>query len=394
MPTRTKDGTGHGREKSSISPSTPQNIDAQHGRTPRSSSKSSVSGLPGKDSSTSSEKPVPHYLKPTISSTLEAHKIVKKPASEGPTTKSLTTRRSFEKPPSPSRTPKAPLSTGSKEKQLKMSLSLPKTSSSTKPILGKMVRTAGKAKSTRKEVGIPKKKETKATSTSTTTSTSHEGEEKEVIHDVTVEELKADDEEHAQVEIPMVQDQTPDNAKDADQNILNKACNASPSLDEHEVGTTDEEVDEKIDENTEGEGDHEVKEEEDRSDGEPNHQHFEESLVREDHEVTDKEHGEEGVDKKLKIEIKKVITNPEDGDGKDIDNAGSNEQHDGDMEGSPHNTNATPKHTDIRGKKEVPQAYNDVIEETASKLAGQRKSKVRALAGAFETVISLQNPEG
>ncbi|XP_073131925.1 uncharacterized protein [Henckelia pumila] len=33
---------------------------------------------------------------------------------------------------------------------------------------------------------------------------------------------------------------------------------------------------------------------------------------------------------------------------------------------------------------------NDVIEETASKLREQRKNKVKALAGAFETVISLQ----
>ncbi|KAJ8448776.1 hypothetical protein Cgig2_011397 [Carnegiea gigantea] len=36
------------------------------------------------------------------------------------------------------------------------------------------------------------------------------------------------------------------------------------------------------------------------------------------------------------------------------------------------------------------QAYNDVIEQTASKLMG-KKNKVLALAGAFETVISLQD---
>ena len=43
----------------------------------------------------------------------------------------------------------------------------------------------------------------------------------------------------------------------------------------------------------------------------------------------------------------------------------------------------------IQGKKEVA-AYNDVIEETVSKLLEKRKSKVKALVGAFETVISLQ----
>ena len=41
------------------------------------------------------------------------------------------------------------------------------------------------------------------------------------------------------------------------------------------------------------------------------------------------------------------------------------------------------------GKKET-QAYNDVIEETSKKLMG-KKNKVLALAGAFETVISLQD---
>lgn len=37
---------------------------------------------------------------------------------------------------------------------------------------------------------------------------------------------------------------------------------------------------------------------------------------------------------------------------------------------------------------------NDVIEEARTKLMGKRKSKVLALVGAFETVISLQEPEG
>ncbi|KAK1276953.1 hypothetical protein QJS04_geneDACA004036 [Acorus gramineus] len=46
------------------------------------------------------------------------------------------------------------------------------------------------------------------------------------------------------------------------------------------------------------------------------------------------------------------------------------------------------------GKKEARQAYNEVIEETASRLVGKRKSKVKALVGAFETVISLQEVEG
>lgn len=43
------------------------------------------------------------------------------------------------------------------------------------------------------------------------------------------------------------------------------------------------------------------------------------------------------------------------------------------------------------GKKDAPGAYNDVIEETASKLLEKRKNKVRALVGAFETVIDYES---
>lgn len=43
-----------------------------------------------------------------------------------------------------------------------------------------------------------------------------------------------------------------------------------------------------------------------------------------------------------------------------------------------------------QGKKESPIAYNNVIEETASKLLEKRKNKVKALVGAFETVIDYE----
>ncbi|KAI3452246.1 hypothetical protein Pfo_008911 [Paulownia fortunei] len=48
------------------------------------------------------------------------------------------------------------------------------------------------------------------------------------------------------------------------------------------------------------------------------------------------------------------------------------------------------KHQDLQGKKDAQGLFNNVIEETASKLVESRKSKVKALVGAFETVISLQ----
>ncbi|MCD7455101.1 hypothetical protein HAX54_027005 [Datura stramonium] len=43
-------------------------------------------------------------------------------------------------------------------------------------------------------------------------------------------------------------------------------------------------------------------------------------------------------------------------------------------------------------KKEAPTLFNNVIEETATKLVETRRSKVKALVGAFETIISLQDP--
>ncbi|THU66859.1 hypothetical protein C4D60_Mb05t18640 [Musa balbisiana] len=48
------------------------------------------------------------------------------------------------------------------------------------------------------------------------------------------------------------------------------------------------------------------------------------------------------------------------------------------------------KHQDTQEKKDVRGLFNNVIEETTNKLVETRKSKVKALIGAFEIVISLQ----
>ncbi|PHT56272.1 hypothetical protein CQW23_04758 [Capsicum baccatum] len=49
------------------------------------------------------------------------------------------------------------------------------------------------------------------------------------------------------------------------------------------------------------------------------------------------------------------------------------------------------RHQDVQEKKDVQGLLNNVIEETASKLAEIGKSKVKALVGSFETLISLHN---
>lgn len=48
------------------------------------------------------------------------------------------------------------------------------------------------------------------------------------------------------------------------------------------------------------------------------------------------------------------------------------------------------RHRKVEGKKKMITLFNNVIEETLNKLTKVRKSKVKALVGAFETVISLQ----
>lgn len=49
------------------------------------------------------------------------------------------------------------------------------------------------------------------------------------------------------------------------------------------------------------------------------------------------------------------------------------------------------KHRQVEKRENAQSLFNNVIEETASKLVETRKSKVKALVGAFETVISLQD---
>ncbi|PHT27675.1 hypothetical protein CQW23_32725 [Capsicum baccatum] len=49
------------------------------------------------------------------------------------------------------------------------------------------------------------------------------------------------------------------------------------------------------------------------------------------------------------------------------------------------------RHLDMQEKKDVQGLLNNVIEETTSKLVETGKSKVKALVGAFETLVSLHN---
>ncbi|RRT34045.1 hypothetical protein B296_00057904 [Ensete ventricosum] len=56
-------------------------------------------------------------------------------------------------------------------------------------------------------------------------------------------------------------------------------------------------------------------------------------------------------------------------------------------------TNVVLRHQDVQDKRDTQSLLNHVIKETASKLLEARKSKVKALADAFETVINLQESQ-
>jgi hypothetical protein len=61
-------------------------------------------------------------------------------------------------------------------------------------------------------------------------------------------------------------------------------------------------------------------------------------------------------------------------------------------EEKPDDANSPQKKQVVQGnKKESHAAYNDVIEETKNKLLEERKNKVKALVGAFETVIDYES---
>ncbi|KAJ4950835.1 hypothetical protein NE237_027667 [Protea cynaroides] len=93
---------------------------------------------------------------------------------------------------------------------------------------------------------------------------------------------------------------------------------------------------------------------------------------------------------KLKFKQGKVLDKVEEGD-RGLQRLKFAEREDVEVneEVKPAAENIILKRQDGQGKRES-QAYNDVIEETASKLVGKRQSKVKALVGAFETVISLE----
>lgn len=405
MATKTKEGA-QGRDKRNTSPSS-QNISSSQGRR---ITKSPAAGSPGKDNSTLPEKSTSRYLKTTASSSNESPKVIKKPTSNSVTTKPLTTRKSFDKaPPSPSQSQRTPPSASPSEKPHKpLSHSLKNVSSSrpvsnkpVKPLRNGVTQPLPRTKSLKKQTSNVKKGDTKTSPTAISNNANsthdavensenlHEEQESSTVHEVDLETLKVEEEEQSPHEIEPIEykDLEPDTSE-SDKLEASKD-NTSSLVEEHDIAVTEEEGNKENDE-SENDNHHEEKEQvhnDEHMDGEQP-MHLEENLAGEAHEQVDEEklEGDEddGKINNAGVESEKDIENEENErlEMKEGE-AGSNEDPKQEAE----------KHQHVRGKKDSP-AYNDVIEATASKLVKRQNSKVKALVGAFETVISLQEPEG
>lgn len=423
MATRAKDQHGPGREKRGTSPSYPRHTDTTT-NSRRSPSAPSPSRPPDKKHSpltTTSEKRIPNYLKPTVSSAPNPSTQGKTQTSSNNTAQkpALNRRRSFDKPPSPNlRLQKSHTMIHPKDKTVVRSSSniVPKTSSSvSKPHQDRFLkahRDAGKShalSSVNKKTTAVKKQNVDATTSAATVPTKasslpdltadtaplvecHKEEQESSVTDVEEErELQA---EESKSELPphvpvLEEDQKEDIKADTGGSSQVRAAetvkNQNQEIKTFEPSNVLENQNESLDVHMEGAEDGEEIVEETRKD-EGHESHQEERVDGDDKE------GEESTTENSKD--KSLDKEEEVGEGSQTECKEREKVEDTVTETKTQmeNTAGKQQQQQRQGKKET-QAYNDVIEETASKLREKRKNKVKALVGAFETVISLQEPE-
>lgn len=438
--TKGKDSSRLGKEKRVLSPpnSRTTNITKPRPKTPTTST------AHHKASSTTTEKQVPSYLRPTISSRHDQSlRYVKKsvPEDSAQKTTSLNRRRSFDKaPPAASRLQSSFASPGPRERTVTVrSTSFsPKTTSSLKPVVERTSKNPKAGKLQPSYVRVTKKGTTPAIKKEDNASASASTSEK-APHDVDIMEsfnlniTEQDDEEflvHEVEEIVEVEDPSSEIPKcendDEHSNVIDsdqvgngedekvKLCDI-PEVAEEKANPLIVEIQEFGDKLQEEKAANQHEGEENGS----NEIHLEESEatveVKEDK-------GEECVEDKEFADENKHMGNMVDGgieelslkEEENVEGGGVEEtktevannieissKEDQNVNGGvevitkPEVTNITTaissKHqAGLAGKKESPPAYNDVIEETASKLLEKRKNKVKALVGAFETVIDKE----
>ncbi|KAJ0090627.1 hypothetical protein Patl1_12685 [Pistacia atlantica] len=425
------------------------------------------------------EKPLPNYLKPTISSRNESFKLVKKNNTREQDQKFLR-RRSFDSRqlPSSSSSQKAPISPARRDtigpvlSERKITVRSTSHSSRTNSSASKMVLDSVSTTSSRTTKGPAVKSQplpagsAKKSATSSTNhkkehnvppsvddaSSSHtlENETKEEENEYEVHEIeevvKAETEVDVQSDVPKPEtvedvvddipretevrnkDEDDDKFKSCDISTVSESENvvqpAAPSLIEetaHEEEKSNE-VDDVPQQETSKEEVRELEESTGNSTTLPEENIVEEAKTEvEDQKVVDDnennktedqlESTEEAVGDQEKQqgevdeseEVKAKEEKEKEKEQEQVEEANKDDEVEKtktktNKENAPANLVITSKRQDEgQGKKESPTAYNDVIEETASRLLEKRKNKVRALVGAFETVIdyeSASTPKG
>nr|XP_023887987.1 suppressor protein SRP40-like [Quercus suber] len=448
MATTKREGNNAWKEKKVISPSKSRAPNITKTR-PKPSTTSSTDRKAASSSSSSTtatttaatEKPLPSYLRPTLSSRHESVKNAKKPGLEDTAKKasSLNRRRSSDNKPQ-----SAVVSHGLKEKTttVRSSTIPPKGTHSLKPIAERTPKTSkfGKpqaplhAKGTIKSSTNPAatKKEFHNALASTkgldvTQTSSHESEEEgeTLVHEVEeVVNVDVGTETESNIsEVPKSEDFE-------DGSVVESDHVDSFIEDEHKVNPCDiPEVSEEIKTNATAqieEAEAKAQKEEEAEAKAQTEEEEAEAKAQKEEEAENEHGGEENESKKesnveesVAISEAVVEVKEDKGEVKGEDSEAENKNEgnmvdekevvDGGSEGlnlkevqdvevgaveetKPEVVNtASSKRQVGQGKKES-QAYNDVIEETASKLLEKRKNKVKALVGAFETVIDIETP--
>ncbi|GAB4854545.1 hypothetical protein Ancab_023126 [Ancistrocladus abbreviatus] len=437
MATTVREGT-IGKEKKGISPS--------HPSTKKTTKLVSPSSSDHKTNLSSPEKPVPNYLKPTISSCRDSSSLAKRPSTDSSVQRpALDRRRSFDKPPSPARLQKALRGTTPTSFQEKPTRSTSFTNSRTPPHSSRPIerlsktpakdakigsssplvkpRTTGRSNTpgTKKDGNMKISSSTKTALKSATRPTPESSVDAH-NEDLRLDHVISDDEaEHVDHEVQSLPDISempghiehlgdpdieiePRNAKqekakaeEDKEEEKHNICKGSDPVDkvakeethekqEHDDHVWEENIAKHPQEIIAETADYHSQLEAEDKETEENIAAAEENGINEE-VITEEEGKEELVDKEKK----------EEESGLEVIKQGGEEMENAVEEPEPEAQNVTAvdeqqqqqQQSASAGKKEA-QAYNDVIEETASKLMENRKNKVRALAGAFETVISLQ----
>ncbi|PIN15930.1 hypothetical protein CDL12_11422 [Handroanthus impetiginosus] len=429
MTTRTRESGAPGKEKRGTSPSNVATT-TQRRRSP----------IPSKTNSPArnddSEKRIPNYLKPTLSSGLDVSKQQgKKPVSTSDSSQkpTLARRRSFDKPPSPSRTQKTRVSPNP---TLRSSSFSGKVSTSQKVVsdrnlkgpkdVGKQHTLYARPVNTVKKgiTGI-KKQETRGGGSSITKEQITSPAEK--VHNldiadipepetktedqelITIEQIGDNNEEEAK-DLVLEHEEPEEGVKDSvseDQEQANiEKTEAESDESESQIATSEPSTNSEIqdakivvnDASIVLEYDAKTEEQEEK----PAVEELEEVEEQNMNEVTKIDNTDENVAKiedaeQTKQKQQQLKDQEEEQQQEATELNKKEEAYESEemekqevVEQKVEEENAVPRAQVVAHGKKDSAVSNDVIEETANKLREQRKNKVKALAGAFETVISLQ----